>query len=36
VSAWPLFPQHALLAMVATGAIAASFARSLYWSLRSV
>ena len=36
VSAWPLFPQHALLAMVASAGIAASFARSVYWSLRSV
>jgi phosphatidylglycerophosphate synthase len=36
VSAWPLFPQHALLAMVASAGIAASFARSVYWSLRAV
>lgn len=36
VSAWPLFPQHALLAMLASAGIAASFARSVYWSLRAV
>jgi phosphatidylglycerophosphate synthase len=36
VSAWPLFAQHALLAMLASAAIVASFARSVYWSLRAV
>ena len=36
VSAWPLFPQHALVALVASAGIAASFARSVYWSLRAV
>jgi len=35
-SAWPLSRQHALLAVVASLCIVASFARSVYWSLRSV
>jgi phosphatidylglycerophosphate synthase len=36
VSAWPLSRQHAWLALLASLGIAASFARSVYWSLRSV
>jgi phosphatidylglycerophosphate synthase len=36
LSAWPLFPQHALLALVASLGIVASFGRSVYWSWRSV
>jgi len=36
LSAWPLSSQHALLAQVASLGIVASFARSVYWSLRSV
>jgi phosphatidylglycerophosphate synthase len=35
-SAWPLSPQHALLALVASLGIVVSFARSVYWSLRPV
>jgi phosphatidylglycerophosphate synthase len=35
-SAWPLSPQHAVLAMIASLGIVASFGRSVYWALRSV